>query len=299
MIAPTENPSNILLLAGIGLVALVAVGAFVFVLGELTLRDTPWLKPYWSIASVLSGEYFLLGYRANGGNVVLERAVYITTLATTLALLAYWAAQRWGAALSLHEADGLSPAGLVAWIGAVFGVSYTSLHARFVGQWSYLATRYNQIADLSVAGESLADPVARARHAQSLATAKAAFLEDAMDLHLVFKPAYCAMVVGLIEQERVRQEFIEGTKDGEKKIRSLRVGLLKRMGRSFYKSCVRCYRDVSPSAHVQLSQLIAVLTAMPRRTAVQVAAEISVAQWVRADAIEQAIASVRQHSPRT
>jgi hypothetical protein len=70
------------------------------------------------------------------------------------------------------------------WLGAVAGVVYTALYARFSAQWSYLANVYHQIKSAIITGPNHPSEEQR----EQLTYWKAAFVEDAQDLHGAHPP---------------------------------------------------------------------------------------------------------------
>jgi hypothetical protein len=80
------------------------------------------------------------------------------------------------------------------WFGTVFAGAYVALYTRFASQWAYLASLYNQIksAECKPAGNQ-----------QALAEWKAAFIEDAFELHLANKHQFKSIIREWSRDEQV------------------------------------------------------------------------------------------------
>lgn len=98
------------------------------------------------------------------------------------------------------------------WFGAMFAACYASLYARFSSQWSYLAGLYNQIK-AAEARASERDGAGTGR--EVLAQWKAAFIEDADELHLSAKPIFAGIIAEWGKQADVRHAFIAYTPGGD------------------------------------------------------------------------------------
>jgi hypothetical protein len=142
--------------------------------------------------------------RPNGGSVVLARAIQSTFLLYALTLLVrevvnpaslWW--QFSGGELRRALSDTLP------WLGTIFAASYVSLYSRFSSQWSYLAGLYNQIK----AAEINSVATGRTGVSTKLAEWKAAFIEDADDLHLSTKPIFASVIRRWSEDSEVQRAF--------------------------------------------------------------------------------------------
>ena len=101
------------------------------------------------------------------------------------------------------------------WFTAVFAGVYAALYARFSSQWSYLAGVYNQIKASECRGISNGDQ----RHA--LAQWRAAFIEDAEELHLATKPVFAAIIQTWAKKTDVEEAFARDVPDGRTRLHAL------------------------------------------------------------------------------
>lgn len=105
--------------------------------------------------------------------------------------------------------------------GAVFAAAYVAFYARFSAQWNYLASLYNQIAATALTlpiNESQSDP---RMHAW-----RAAFVEDAVDLHLAGKSMFKSAVMHYLSGDQgAFDAFVQHTSDAPKKILRLEAQL--------------------------------------------------------------------------
>lgn len=102
------------------------------------------------------------------------------------------------------------------WFGGIFTVVYAALYARFSSQWTYLAGVYNQIK----AAETRLNPSEAESHS-ALVAWKAAFVEDADELHLAVKPMYAALIKAWCENGYVKAEFRRTAPGGEPRLAKL------------------------------------------------------------------------------
>jgi hypothetical protein len=166
----------------------------------------------------LSGE-FLLDWKANGGTVVLLRAIWIGFLGFLFTAVAR-------ELLDPQSVFGFSfqnlrkavysamPAG-----GAFFAGSYAALYARFASQWTYLAGVYNQIMAAKL--RPIEGPEARL----ALSRWQAGFIADAQELHLALKPMFVAVITGMLSEKDVRAAYVDA--NDEKQLASLEACLKK------------------------------------------------------------------------
>ncbi len=170
------------------------------------------------LLSFFSGE-FVLTNRANGGGAVLGRSLWVTCWLYLPALGLYSFTSE-GAVLefSWHYFR-LDIGKTLTWFGAIFAASYVALYARFSAQWNYLAGLYNQQmqAYLSLPEDRL--------NSKTMWNWKAAFVEDAYELHLATKPLFAVAVKQLLENDNVRKAFIESVDQGAKKVEILETQL--------------------------------------------------------------------------
>ncbi|OLK93303.1 hypothetical protein IXO884_10835 [Xanthomonas oryzae pv. oryzae] len=154
------------------------------------------------VVAWLSGEW-LLRERANGGGVIFLRALLVTALIFTFAMVLKAVVdpeRTWDP--SLREAQ-IDLRDNIDWIGAIFIAVYTGLYARYASQWSYLAGLYNQImaaaSTTSVASEKN----------EPLDYWKAGFIEDCYYLHLDRKKMFSEIINHMLSQQNVRCVFID------------------------------------------------------------------------------------------
>ncbi len=153
------------------------------------------------IYNLLTGEWLLNG-RPNGGDVILMRSLLISLILYIPAMAMHsWAGSGWSFDFDLH-ALGQEVHDSLPWIGAIFAGAYVALYTRFSAQWSYLADVHNQI----MAAEcGIADPTTLQR--TNLDIWEAAFVEDAVSLHLAMKKGFAELVWGHLQDEYVRTLF--------------------------------------------------------------------------------------------
>jgi hypothetical protein len=101
------------------------------------------------------------------------------------------------------------------WLGAFLAAVYAALYARFSSQWVYMAGVYNQIkaTEAQVAGSGH-----QAAAGTVIASWKAAFIEDADELHLALKREFAALINAWLEDEAVHREFVKYTPGGERRL---------------------------------------------------------------------------------
>ena len=160
----------------------------------------------------ISGEY-LLHHRPNGGTVVFLSAAQLTlVIYAPLAFLNYYADHEMTSSFSL-KAFAKAIADTIPWLGAVFAAAYATFYSRFAAQWNYLANLYNQIMAASVSLSTYDK-----NNSDELRLWKAAFIEDAHDLHLIRKPMFEHLVRALLEEDDIRQTFIDSCPDGANRV---------------------------------------------------------------------------------
>jgi hypothetical protein len=166
--------------------------------GHITAMSFLW-SFYSRTVRVVSAEC-LLDKRANGGDVVLARAVLISTLLFVAGL---------GISEALRETASWVPSfgrfqflilENFEWFAAMFSGAYLALYSRFAAQWGYLAGLYNTIMASSMS-VSESDEKTWSR----LCTWWAAFIEDADDLHLATKPMFASVIEQLLSEERWKE----------------------------------------------------------------------------------------------
>lgn len=144
----------------------------------------------------------MLRRRPNSGGVILARACQLSLILFALALVLE-SATRPGAIVPSFEFEEArrAVADHVAWLGAIFGASYALLHARFTGQWTYLAGVYNALmaAEDASPRETLAASFDHMRREKRM-TWWIGFIEDAVNVHLALKPTYAEAIFSLLDE---------------------------------------------------------------------------------------------------
>lgn len=164
----------------------------------------------------LSGEW-LLTNRSNGADVIILRSVWAAGWIYMGAIvLAEMSEPGSRLCFSGHELR-TRVSETIPWFGAIFAGVYLALYARFASQWQYLAQLYNQLLQT-------ATTTAPANlNATKWAEWRAAFVEDAYDLHLACKPMFAAAVNGMLKNADVMAAFKGSTVGADKKLASMHV----------------------------------------------------------------------------
>jgi hypothetical protein len=153
--------------------------------------------------SLVSLEVLLTWFqRANGGTVIFIRAFTISALICFLTLGArnildperIWKFSQREFQIQLVE---IGP-----FFAACFAGVYAALYARFSSQWAYLSGLFNDIKSAQVL-EAAGQPSS----ASALSDWKAAFIEDAVALHLAYKPEFASVIVFWGADPEVRKSF--------------------------------------------------------------------------------------------
>jgi hypothetical protein len=161
-----------------------------------------------AIVSFLSFEFLLTKFRwANGGTVI-----FIRTSAITLLLYFLYISIVQGldpARTSEYSGDELKKAivNSIEVFGAIYAAIYIALYSRFSAQWSYLSNLYNQIKVVE------ASPASNPAIINDL---KAAFVEDAIALHLSKKPMFAMIIKSWGHDPAVKALIEHHMKDGVK-----------------------------------------------------------------------------------
>lgn len=167
------------------------------------------------LISVLSGE-FLLNHRANGGTAVLLRSIWVTAFIYSLVVpIRSYCGEHAVLQFSAHQLK-KEIGETLPWLGAIFAGAYVAFYSRFAAQWNYLATLYNQMVVTCV-------PLSKEERENNevLNAWRAAFVEDASDLHLARKSMFRSIVTGWLQRPLVVAAFLESTKHGERRIEAL------------------------------------------------------------------------------
>lgn len=167
---------------------------------------------------VVSGE-FLLDKWPNGGEIVLLRSLLVSSLIClfVLPLKAYLSKET----LLVFSLEQLKEdlGQMIPWFGAVFAGTYAAFYTRFSSQWTYLASLYNQMMEVCVTASE------ETRSSPAFVNWQAAFIEDALDLHLARKPMFALAIAQMLEDPKIVKAFCASTKDGAQKIRGLESAL--------------------------------------------------------------------------
>lgn len=178
-----------------------------------------WAFDLWSwVVSIASAEWPLTKLkRANGGDVIAFRALWVATGLYTISLLAKFGIDHNG----FHCLDMSHLVGemrnTLPWLGAAFGAAYAAFYARFASQWHYLASLYNEIKQTEARAAKDADETTR----EKLAEWKAGFIEDAEDLHLATKPMFSSVIRVWGGDSLVQQKFESNTLGGRDRLDEL------------------------------------------------------------------------------
>jgi hypothetical protein len=150
--------------------------------------------------------------RANSGAVILFRStvisllIFVPVVGTVAALqpgAIWWTLSAESAATVVLET--------LPWLGGIFFAVYASLYSRFASQWNYLANLYNQIMQTAVSHPPGAD---HCEHTKRLRIWQAAFVEDAVSLHLAAKPLFASAIRDMLRHPLVRATFISHNAKG-------------------------------------------------------------------------------------
>ena len=168
--------------------------------------------------SILTCE-FVLRYMPNGGKAVLLRSLALT-LFLYLVAIAVRSFTRDGSTFEfsldqlLREIHDTIP-----WAGALFGGVYLALYSRFSSQWTYLAALYNQLMEASLRQdeENFSD--------ENYAAWQAAFIEDAVRMHLATKEGFIGAIRMMLDDESVVEALKNDQEFGQIGLNELRLAL--------------------------------------------------------------------------
>lgn len=164
------------------------------------------------LIDIASGQWILKNLKANGGHVVVLRALWTTLVFSIVAmgLVALLDPGRKGpiTLASIHRQFWDISGIVVVFLGA----SYLALYARFVSQWQYLAGLYNQIKQAEAAKDM---------DEQAIAEWKAGYLEDAENLHLAAKNNLAPVLRAWTKNPLVEKAFVENTPGGVARFKRL------------------------------------------------------------------------------
>jgi hypothetical protein len=166
------------------------------------------------VMTVITGEFFLK-IMPNGGTAVLLRAAFISIYLYLLVIAVKSFTSE--CAIFSFAADQLRSEfnSTIPWFGAIFGGTYAALYSRFSSQWSYLADLYNQqlSASLTLSKEQIND--------DNYAIWQAAFIEDAVCMHLATKPGFSNAILGMLQEKQIREILEEDEHFGKERVSEL------------------------------------------------------------------------------
>ena len=190
----------------------------------------------------LDGEW-ILRFHPNGGGIVVVRAfqISVTAFAVAIAFDSY---------LQPNRAFRLDPTELAAtlrlhwtWLGAMFGATYAALYSRFAAQWTYLAGLYNQLMAAEEEEPRAAIPAAR-REKRVLRWA--AFIEDAVAMHLSTKSSYASVIASLLADPEIAREYRTSSADEPNRLARLESRLQKALGLTQFMSLSPGSSEIDP-----------------------------------------------------
>lgn len=161
-----------------------------------------------AVIDIASGQWILKALKANGGHVVVLRAIWTTFIFSIIAMVfvAIFDPKRHGPiTLASIYCQFWDISGIVV---GFLGASYLALYARFVSQWQYLAGLYNQIKQAEAA---------EGHCKKAIAEWKAGYLEDAENLHLAAKNNLAPVLRAWTKIPEVEQAFVDNTPGGAKR----------------------------------------------------------------------------------
>src|SRR5262249_19684922 len=139
----------------------------------------------------------------NGGTVIFLRSFVVGVFLCILSFLLAWLSDgldpnpsspshpAWPMLSMNAVRQGLKTS--LSWYGAIFAAVYAAFYTRFSSQWTYMAGVYNQIKAIEAQIAASASNNKRLAY-KVIASWKAAFIEDADDLHLALKPMFAETI---------------------------------------------------------------------------------------------------------
>jgi hypothetical protein len=170
-----------------------------------------WMWDAWNwFVNFLSAE-FILTRRANSGSVVLLRALWSAFWIMVIAIILNSILDN---GITCNPELTLIWKGFQAhptWYAIVFAAVYTALYTRFANQWQYLAKLYNdlKVAEINHAKENTPLPAVT----ELLVKWQAAFVSDAIAMHLVSQDSFATAVGRYLDDQAVRKLFIDLNKE--------------------------------------------------------------------------------------
>jgi hypothetical protein len=174
---------------------------------------------------IFNGEFFL-DKKANGGGIIAARSIWTSILIfiCSLALCELINPSK-SFCFDLAELRRLA-VNHFEWLGAIFVAVYVALYTRFSAQWSYLASLYNQImqsraeqaATLERGRPPLTDwalSLKLDRQEELYAKWMAAFISDALEMHLATKETFKACIHAMLALDGVKEAFLDGSPENQ------------------------------------------------------------------------------------
>lgn len=172
------------------------------------------------VLNILTAE-FILNFMPNGGKAILLRSAFVSFY---LYLLAISIKSLTGANAELcFSFDQLRAEvhDTVPWAGAIFGAVYASLYTRFSSQWSYLASLYNQ--QMEIGSTTPIEDFGK----ENFAGWKAAFIEDAVCMHLATKRGFSNAIHSMLQDNDIKSILEEDGQLGKSGVEKLEKALAK------------------------------------------------------------------------
>jgi hypothetical protein len=170
------------------------------------------------ILNILTGE-FILNHMPNGGTAVVLRSAFVTAYMYGLALALKSYTSECAVLSFSAEQLVLEVNETIPWAAAIFGAVYVALYTRFSSQWSYLADLYNQQLALAV---TITD---EQLNGDNFVRWQAAFVEDAVCMHLAKKEGFSNAVYMTLQDSGVREALEKDPGFGKDKFRKLEAEL--------------------------------------------------------------------------
>ncbi len=112
----------------------------------------------------------------------------------------------------------------VPWLGAIFGGAYAALYTWFSSQWAYLSDLYNhQMSIALTVNDHQFDEETYTRW-------QAAYIEDAVSMHLETKMGISNVVYELLQDDGVRTALENDVHFGKEKVKKLTKRIEKVIG---------------------------------------------------------------------
>ena len=170
--------------------------------------------------SIVTGE-FVLKFMPNGGRAVLIRASYVSVYLYLVAIaIRSYTGEYADLSFSLEQLRAELHE-TIPWFGAIFGAIYAALYARFSSQWSYLADLYNQQLALASTASG------KVLNGDNYAIWQAAFIEDAVCMHLATKRGFSNAIYSMLQEKKIRDILDKDGQLGKVRVERLEAELAK------------------------------------------------------------------------